>query len=227
MFSLSGQSASLHHPFTNYCNIPTISITLPIMKFLPLITLCVSAVVALEHIEVQAGKSEHNRRAPDDVTDTRSVEFIAGVGVPMVHRSVMSLRQVPVELVSTGLSTRVDARLKRQQNSTFYECSSAPGPAEADCKIVASQVSSSTTTLRIAPGACTTFSYQTCVAFFCSLCRTLRTTYKFIGNQLATAQTLCVEGGNAGSVVSERSPQWQAGFVHSGDALPNYDVISS
>ena len=99
-----------------------------------------------------------------------------------------------------------------------------PAPSQSDAKFIIDQVGNSTDVIRITTGACVTYGFQTATAFFCSLCRQVRTNNKFISTQLNQAVTLCVADGNGGSVVSERSPQWQAGFVRAGDALPYFDV---
>jgi hypothetical protein len=71
---------------------------------------------------------------------------------------------------------------------------------------------------------CITFSFGTCQAFFCSLCETLATSSSFIGSQLDTVAALCVDNGQAGTIVGEDVPQWDAGFVRTGQSLPTYDV---
>jgi hypothetical protein len=78
--------------------------------------------------------------------------------------------------------------------------------------------------LAISSRSCLLFQFGTCWGFFCSLCERLSTDTNFIGNQLSTAQDLCVSGGAAGTVVGEDSPQWEAGFIKSGGTLPDYDV---
>jgi hypothetical protein len=72
--------------------------------------------------------------------------------------------------------------------------------------------------------ACLTFVYKTCKGFFCALCETLATTTDFIGNQLDSAEALCVADGAPGTIVGEDTPQWDAGFVRAADGLPTYDV---
>jgi len=76
----------------------------------------------------------------------------------------------------------------------------------------------------VAPRACLLFEFGTCWGFFCSLCVRLSTDTDFVGNQLQSAQDLCVSGGSAGTIVGEGSPQWEAGFIRQGGTLPNYDV---
>lgn len=76
----------------------------------------------------------------------------------------------------------------------------------------------------IAPNSCLVFSYGTCQGFFCSLCVELETSTQFIGSQLDTVDALCVEGGQAGTIVGEDTPQWDAGFTYAGQGLPTFDV---
>ncbi|KAI1278518.1 hypothetical protein F5Y07DRAFT_397544 [Xylaria sp. FL0933] len=105
----------------------------------------------------------------------------------------------------------------------FFECATTGNPpASSDCEAVISNVQAADQGIVIAPGACLLFQFNTCWGFFCSLCQRLGTSTDFIGSQLETAQTLCVSGGAAGTVVGEDAPQWEAGFVHSGGVLPNY-----
>ena len=99
-----------------------------------------------------------------------------------------------------------------------------PSPSSAHCKVVVDQVLSTDDELIIAPNSCLVFSYRTCQAFFCSLCQTLDTTTQFIGSQLDTAEALCVENGQAGTIVGEDAPQWDAGFTYAGQGLPTFDV---
>ncbi|KAI0803405.1 hypothetical protein GGR55DRAFT_691780 [Xylaria sp. FL0064] len=105
----------------------------------------------------------------------------------------------------------------------FFECATTGNPpAASDCEVVISNVLAADQGVVIAPGACLLFQFNTCWGFFCSLCQRLGTSTDFIGSQLETAQTLCVSGGAAGTVVGEDAPQWEAGFVHSSGVLPNY-----
>ena len=57
-----------------------------------------------------------------------------------------------------------------------------------------------------------------------SLCADMDTTTDFIGNQLNTAEALCLDDNLDASIVGEDDPQWDAGFVSSGEGLPTYDV---
>ena len=85
-------------------------------------------------------------------------------------------------------------------------------------------MSASDDDLSVAAGSCLVFVYQTCQGFFCSLCDTLDTTTDFIANQLDSADDLCVSQEQDGTIVGEDAPQWDAGFVLTGDSLPTYDV---
>ncbi|KAL2260548.1 hypothetical protein VTK26DRAFT_5415 [Humicola hyalothermophila] len=137
----------------------------------------------------------------------------------------MPLRSVDTGILRGrgGLEARQNSR--RQGAADFFECTSSnPSPSSADCDVIVDQVLSTNDDLIIAANACMVFSYQTCQAFFCSLCETLTTTMGFIGSQLDTVDALCVESGQAGTIVSEEAPQWEAGFTYAGAGLPAYDV---
>lgn len=97
-------------------------------------------------------------------------------------------------------------------------------PSPEDCDVIVDQVLSSSDELIITANACLVFSFGTCQGFFCSLCETLSTTTDFIGSQLDTVDALCVENGQAGAIVGEDPPQWDAGFTYAGAPLPMYDV---
>ncbi|TPX07811.1 uncharacterized protein E0L32_010498 [Thyridium curvatum] len=107
----------------------------------------------------------------------------------------------------------------------FFECSSGPAPSDADCQTVVNNVLASNGNLLIADNSCVTYSAGTCTGFFCALCQTMATSTDFIANQLSSAEALCVAGGQAGTVVGDSAPQWSAGFVQSGQGLPNYNDI--
>ncbi|RYC65305.1 hypothetical protein CHU98_g938 [Xylaria longipes] len=108
----------------------------------------------------------------------------------------------------------------------FFECATTQGnpPAARDCNAVITNVLATDQALVIAPGACLLFQFSTCWGFFCSLCERLGTDTDFIGSQLSTAQTLCVSGGAAGTIVGEDAPQWEAGFIRANGTLPNYSA---
>ncbi|KAF2966284.1 hypothetical protein GQX73_g7295 [Xylaria multiplex] len=95
-------------------------------------------------------------------------------------------------------------------------------PRSSDCTVVINNVFAANQATVIAAGACLLFQFNTCWGFFCSLCERLGTDTTFIGNQLLNAQTLCVNGGSAGTVVGEDAPEWEAGLIRANGQLPNY-----
>ncbi|KAI1325657.1 hypothetical protein F5Y16DRAFT_377476 [Xylariaceae sp. FL0255] len=108
---------------------------------------------------------------------------------------------------------------------TLLRSPQGPAPTESDCDTVIDQVYNINESLAIQAGSCLLFEYNTCWGFFCSLCTELSTTTDFIGNQLSTAETLCVQGGgDGGTLVGEDSPQWEGGLIYEGDSLPDYNV---
>jgi len=121
---------------------------------------------------------------------------------------------------------RIAAALKRQVTTNdFYECqSSNPAPKDADCQVIIDQVYDTNQTLVMSANSCVTFGYESCKGFFCSLCTTMSVTTDFVGNQLSSAESLCVANGQSGTVVGQDPPQWDAGFVYDTDSLPTYDV---
>ncbi|KAJ2989712.1 hypothetical protein NUW58_g3328 [Xylaria curta] len=130
------------------------------------------------------------------------------------------------QTVKALIESRRDASRKARGTLVardFYECSTAGNPPRAnDCNTVITNVRAANQGLVIAPGACLLFQFSTCWGFFCALCERLGTDTNFIGSQLSTVQTLCVNGGSAGTVVGEAPPQWEAGFIRSNGQLPNY-----
>lgn len=100
-----------------------------------------------------------------------------------------------------------------------------PAPSSADCDVITAQVlATNFEVVVVTAGSCLTFSYKACPGFFCSLCVTLNTTTDFIGNQLDNAEALCEDNNQAGSILGQDPPQWEAGFTYAGDSLPTYDV---
>ncbi|KAI0202520.1 hypothetical protein F4808DRAFT_64795 [Astrocystis sublimbata] len=129
--------------------------------------------------------------------------------------------------LSKGQSQRRNALRTRDPITAqdFFECATSGNPpAASDCNAVISTVRSTDQALVIAPGACLLFQFNTCWGFFCSLCDRLGTDTDFIGSQLDSAQTLCVSGGSAGTIVGEDAPQWEAGFIRANGQLPNYQA---
>ncbi|KAI1381080.1 hypothetical protein F4677DRAFT_440297 [Hypoxylon crocopeplum] len=100
----------------------------------------------------------------------------------------------------------------------------SPLPADSDCNKIIDEVLALDTPLIIAPNACLLFQYSTCWGFFCALCSQLSTDTGFVGNQLISAEALCVANGQIGTVISIDSPQWEAGFIYQGSSLPQYEV---
>jgi hypothetical protein len=100
-----------------------------------------------------------------------------------------------------------------------------PAPTSADCDTVISQVYASSETLVLSASTCLVFDYGTCRGFFCALCEQLATSSDFVGNQLSSVASLCVDSGQAGAIVGEDPPQWDAGFVYQGGDLPGYDDV--
>ncbi|KAK3386748.1 hypothetical protein B0H63DRAFT_140454 [Podospora didyma] len=156
--------------------------------------------------------------------------YTTGIASTSRQQSGATLQVVPRHLLEPAMRHRRDAmtarQLRRQVHaSDFYECSNAqPAPTEADCRVIVDQVSASNEDLIVAENSCLVFGFGTCQGFFCSLCTTLSTSTDFIGSQLDLVDGLCVSGGQAGTIVGEESPQWDAGFVRTGNGLPSYDV---
>ncbi|KAK3343510.1 hypothetical protein B0T25DRAFT_300949 [Lasiosphaeria hispida] len=140
-------------------------------------------------------------------------------------RSVDTLDAIPADVQRRRESTEILQRFRRQAASDFYECAtSGQAPKSSDCSIITTTVLASATELVVAPASCLVFAYGSCQGFFCSLCSMLATSTDFIGSQLDLADALCVSNGQAGTIVGEEAPQWDAGFVRSGTGLPGYDL---
>lgn len=176
-------------------------------------------------------------------------EYSTSTSKPTEKRSKSALTKMP-GLQQRGESSKAAPNLKLRgeaQASDFFECtnpvrslppqsyhlmtqprltssSQNPSPRTADCKVIVNQVLSTDDEIIIAANSCLVYSYKTCQAFFCSLCSTLDTSTQFIGSQLDTVDALCVENGQAGSIVGEDAPQWDAGFTYAGQGLPTFDV---
>ena len=167
-------------------------------------------------------------RAPHKPASAPSA-YRVDLGKPSRSRSKASLKKLPAEYIDPDNMRRsIEAmravqRLKRQSSANdFFECQSSvrlhiasmrvkadltkqqnPAPSDSDCNVVIDQVFASNDDLIVTANSCLVFSYQTCEGFFCSLCETLQTNTDFIGNQLSTAEALCVSNGDAGTVVGE------------------------
>ncbi|KAK0705489.1 hypothetical protein B0H67DRAFT_649815 [Lasiosphaeris hirsuta] len=140
-------------------------------------------------------------------------------------RSVDSLSAIPTDVQRRRESIEILQRLRRQNPSDFYECAtSGQGPKSSDCGIITSTVLASATDLIVAPASCLVFAFGSCQGFFCSLCSMLATSTDFIGSQLDLADALCVSNGQAGTIVAQDAPQWDAGYVRAGTGLPGYDL---
>ncbi|GAP90140.2 hypothetical protein SAMD00023353_0204060 [Rosellinia necatrix] len=159
---------------------------------------------------------------------SRPYSILASVSVPDdapadYHATTASLT---TEVRSASVQRRESLKKARGPITAndFYECATTQGtpPRASDCTVVINNVLASNQALVIAPGACLLFQYSTCWGFFCSLCERLGTDTNFIASQLTTAQTLCVSGGSAGTIVGEDAPQWEAGFIRANGQLPNY-----
>ncbi|KAI1408184.1 hypothetical protein F5Y13DRAFT_113994 [Hypoxylon sp. FL1857] len=143
-----------------------------------------------------------------------SIEFEPEIVQPSLKLDKVNLKQL----------TEAPAISPRAAND-FYECRNArPAPSDNDCNSIIDNVFALDQSITVASNACLTFQFGTCWGFFCSLCETLTTDTTFIGNQLISAEALCVANGQIGTVVSNDAPQWQAGFVYQGAGLPDYDV---
>ncbi|KAI1204543.1 uncharacterized protein F4807DRAFT_465570 [Annulohypoxylon truncatum] len=171
--------------------------------FLTLITSLAASVVE------GSGRTQSQARQP------RPSSGLATITIqPSLKLDEVNLMQLPESL---SISPRAA--------NAFYECrSSSPAPGDSDCNNIVDEVLALDQAITVASNACLTFQYGTCWGFFCSLCQTLSTDTTFIGNQLISAEALCVANGQIGTIVSQDAPQWQAGFVYQGAGLPDYDV---
>ncbi|KAI0966036.1 hypothetical protein F4678DRAFT_310119 [Xylaria arbuscula] len=179
----------------------------------------VHAVLEQRQLRRPYTSGESSPSAAVSVPEDAPEDYLTVIGSLAENRSAN-------ELTSTEQSQRRDALRKPRgavAANDFYECATTGNPPSAsDCQVVINNVYATNQGLVIAPGACVLFQYNTCWGFFCSLCQQLGTDTNFIGSELDTAQTLCVSGGAAGTVVGENAPQWEAGFIHSNGVLPNY-----
>ncbi|KAI1095256.1 hypothetical protein F5B19DRAFT_372259 [Rostrohypoxylon terebratum] len=133
--------------------------------------------------------------------------------------------QPSLKMDNVNLVQLPESPISPRAANDFYECrNSSPAPGDSDCNNIIDEVFALDQAITIASNACLTFQYGTCWGFFCSLCQTLSTDTEFIGNQLISAEALCVANGQVGTIVSRDAPQWEAGFVYQGAGLPNYDV---
>ncbi|KAL2167361.1 hypothetical protein VTG60DRAFT_1394 [Thermothelomyces hinnuleus] len=189
------------------------------MRFTLLLTSFLGIALALElsRSESRATRTRQRSARPRLMTgvEMRTLEFRTSVGAPTEKRSKGALTKVP------GLQRRTGAIESRD----FYECTNPElRPSVEDCNTIVSEVLSTDNEVIIAANSCLVYSFGTCQGFFCSLCDTLDTSTQFIGTQLDNVVALCVEHGQAGSIVGEDAPQWDAGFTYAGEGLPTFDV---
>ncbi|OIW25693.1 hypothetical protein CONLIGDRAFT_717405 [Coniochaeta ligniaria NRRL 30616] len=215
------------------------------MKLFLLLTLLIGLGMALEFSELDSRQHRHRTHKktsrPKKFTGASSMraasrpkgapaEYKTGTDKATRKRSKANLKKMPADLIDPDQKRRRDSlhalRLLRRQATAadFYECGTGPAPADADCQVVIDQVLNSDETLVVNANSCLTFVYQSCQGFFCALCETLATTTDFVGNQLDSAEALCVADGSTGTVVGQDPPQWDAGLLNVGDGLPTYDV---
>lgn len=215
------------------------------MKLLYLLTLLVGLAVAAELSELgERARRPHKQthrpkkfsgsftpraaKRPSNAPDAYKTSMRSATR----KRSKAPLKKLPANLIDPDTGRRRASRdalqlLRRQTTANdYYECVDAsPEPVDADCNVIIDQVyASDDESLVLSSGTCLSFVYQTCEGYFCALCSTISTNTDFIGNQLDSAEDLCVAGGQDGSIIGEDAPEWDAGFVRSGDSLPTYDV---
>ncbi|KAK7920950.1 hypothetical protein PG985_008972 [Apiospora marii] len=148
---------------------------------------------------------------------------------PTINRDVNGLAGLPDGLASRAPSyaspVGFDATKRQLSKQDFYECqSSSPPPQPSDCNIVIDQVQASNQDFILNEGTCLAFTFSTCTGYFCSLCGQLATHTDFIASQFESVQGLCVEAGQAGTIVGEDAPQYETGFLRAGSGVPTYDV---
>ncbi|GAW15329.1 hypothetical protein ANO14919_047380 [Xylariales sp. No.14919] len=182
---------------------------------------------SVDGVHAHSGSSDI---VPVLVPEDAPADYHTAVGSLTESHSTGELAKVPNAMIDRStpvqqLRRREASRKPRGDVSAndFYECATTGNPPRAaDCNVVISNVLAANQATVIAPGACLLFQFSTCWGFFCSLCERLGTDTNFIASQLTNAQTLCVSGGAAGTVVGEDAPQWEAGFIRANGALPNY-----
>ncbi|KAK4237269.1 hypothetical protein C8A03DRAFT_16179 [Achaetomium macrosporum] len=181
------------------------------MKLISFFTLFMSVAVAHESAGPEGRVVNLRRQAPR--SNKFTLDYTTSISTPTDQRSKATLHQAP------------QTQRRQVTANDFFECTNPnPSPSSADCNVIVNQVLSTSQDFLIDANTCLAFSFRTCQAFFCSLCQTLATSSDFIGSQLDTVAALCVENGQAGTIVGEDVPQWDAGFVYAGQSLPTYDV---
>jgi hypothetical protein len=146
--------------------------------------------------------------------------------LPISHssRKRRQLEPGPADFFECRDSVRVGIVFLEAEPVIDQRHAQSPRPSTADCKFIVDYLLASDDEFIIAANSCLAFSYRTCQGFFCSLCETLFTTTQFMGSQLDTVDALCVENGQAGTIVGEHAPQWEAGFTYTGQPVPAFDV---
>ncbi|KAK3371006.1 hypothetical protein B0T24DRAFT_530403 [Lasiosphaeria ovina] len=201
------------------------------MKLSVLLSFAVGIVAALESDKLSQLQPLKRTARPSELTGDFTAHPARGIALTTRQESRAALQRVPVDAAESVVRRRGESltavrQMRRQVSaSDFYECSTtSPAPNDADCQVIANSLKASSEDIVVAQNACLTFSFATCQGFFCSLCGTLQTSTDFIGNQLDLVEGLCVANGQSGTIVSDQSPQWDAGFVVTGSGLPSYDV---
>ncbi|KAI1845378.1 hypothetical protein JX265_005240 [Neoarthrinium moseri] len=192
--------------------------------------LSLEAEASRPHRKVRRPKkaSVGTMRTPGIPKDAPSA-YKTALGKASVKLDKKNLKKLPSDLIdpdSPDAPIQTLRYLRRQvQAQDFFECrSSSPAPTSSDCNTVIDQVYASQQSLVVAGGSCLLFQFNTCWGFFCALCEQLATSTDFIGNQLGSVESLCVESGQVGTIVGEDPPQFDVGFVYRGQGLPTYDV---
>ncbi|KAK8130048.1 hypothetical protein PG999_002428 [Apiospora kogelbergensis] len=193
------------------------------MKFLGPLTLAIGLVAAVS--PNSQGVSRKKARIPSPATLGEIMTMVE----PTILRDGSGLASLPKSLANRAVSDATPVSLestKRQlSKQDFYECqSSNPPPQPTDCNAIINSVRASKQDFILNEGTCLAFSSGTCTGYFCSLCGQLATHTDFIASQFESVQGLCVEGGQAGTIVGEDAPQYETGFLRAGSGVPTYDV---
>ncbi|KAK7977728.1 hypothetical protein PG996_003781 [Apiospora saccharicola] len=217
------------------------------MRFFEPLTLAVGLVAAVS--SGPQGASPKKARIPSPA----SLKYIMSMTEPALKRDVSGLASLPDDLASRVSSydspVGLDATKRQLSKQDFYECQSSvswclptivivgsflmlihppalqsPPPQPSDCNTVIDQVQTSNQDFILNEGTCLAFTFSTCTGYFCSLCGQLATHTDFIASQFESVQGLCVEAGQAGTIVGEDAPQYETGFLRAGSGVPTYDV---
>ncbi|KAK8086823.1 hypothetical protein PG994_001797 [Apiospora phragmitis] len=193
------------------------------MQFFGLLTLAIGLVAVVS--QTFQGASPKKARIPSPAP----LKYIMSAVEPTIKRDVSGLTSLPEGLASRASSNASpvapDATKRQLSKQDFYECqASSPPPQPSDCNTVIDQVQASNQDFILNEGTCLAFTFSTCTGYFCSLCGQLATHTDFIASQFGSVQGLCVEGGQAGTIVGEDAPQYETGFLRAGSAVPTYDV---